>query len=371
MASLIKQNGWFYLQFYNSKRQPQRKRIPLKTRTKRKAKEVRRKLEDSFADGSYDPWYDEEQKKEEDSVRTLGEALQRYLTVKAKEDWRSITAKNNEYILGSFCRFCGEGQPVERLNSEAVNSFLNQDKFAYETKRTYKKRILTFVRWLLKEGYTNNSFDDVKIFNQDHEQAEGINYLSIEEVERLIATIRQKVSEDIKSGYQNKNRNALWLIDLINWQRYSGMRISETLNLRARDINTNTWEVTIGSEIYSTKSKAKQVLPIAEIDPLVRIAEKLLREANGETDRLFQHKDRRRTSRTFKKYLRLALPEREKITLHSLRHTCCIELLRAGVPIYTVQRWMRHASIKTTQRYADLLRTDIGKAVAAGFEHIE
>lgn len=42
---------------------------------------------------------------------------------------------------------------------------------------------------------------------------------------------------------------------------------------------------------------------------------------------------------------------------------CCIELLRTGVPIYTVQRWLRHADVKTTQRYADLLNMDISEQV--------
>ena len=48
---------------------------------------------------------------------------------------------------------------------------------------------------------------------------------------------------------------------------------------------------------------------------------------------------------------------------YPLRHTCCIELLRNGVPIYTVQRWMRHSSVQTTQNYADLLKSDVGEQV--------
>ena len=371
MASLIKQNGWFYLQFYSSKRKPNRKRIPLKTRTKRKAKKLRRKLEDAYAEREYDPWIDEwREDKKGDSIRTLSEALELYISVKTKEDWRETTATNNGYILRNFCRFCGQDLPVYGLKGEKVNRYINRDKYAYETKKTHKKRIMAFLRWLYKEGYTRNDFGDVKIYNQNHEQDEGINYLSPEEIQKLIQTIRQKVAQDIEDGYQHQERNALWLIDLINWQRYSGMRISETLNLRCKDINTTTWEVRIGSDSFSTKSKAKQVLPIGQVEPLKRIAEKWMGRAESDTDRLFQHKDRRRTTRTFKKYLRRALPDREEITLHSLRHTCCIELLRAGVPIYTVQRWMRHASLKTTQRYADLLRTDIGKAVGEGFKEV-
>ena len=46
-------------------------------------------------------------------------------------------------------------------------------------------------------------------------------------------------------------------------------------------------------------------------------------------------------------------------SVNDTRHTC----LRNGVPIYTVQRWMRHSSVQTTQNYADLLNSDVGEQV--------
>ncbi|PDH55309.1 MAG: hypothetical protein CNE38_04410 [Rhodothermaeota bacterium MED-G12] len=51
----------------------------------------------------------------------------------------------------------------------------------------------------------------------------------------------------------------------------------------------------------------------------------------------------------------ISLEEGRVIHLHSLRYTYCIELLGNGVPIYTVQMWMRHSLVQTTQNYADLL----------------
>ena len=37
--------------------------------------------------------------------------------------------------------------------------------------------------------------------------------------------------------------------------------------------------------------------------------------------------------------------------LHSLRHTCATRLIDQGVPTSTVQKWLGHASITTTERY--------------------
>lgn len=89
MASLIKQREWYYIQFYNAQRKPKRKRVPLKTRTKRKAKKLFRKLEDAYAEGEFDPWVDEWREDQKgDSVQTLSEALELYMTVKTR-NWSS------------------------------------------------------------------------------------------------------------------------------------------------------------------------------------------------------------------------------------------------------------------------------------------
>ncbi len=44
----------------------------------------------------------------------------------------------------------------------------------------------------------------------------------------------------------------------------------------------------------------------------------------------------------------------ERITPHVLRHTCASWQVQAGVPLYTVQRWLGHSTIKMTERYAHL-----------------
>ena len=118
------------------------------------------------------------------------------------------------------------------------------------------------------------------------------------------------------------------------------------------------------------KSKKIQVLPIQHVEPLKEIAQRLLNVCSNETDRLFSHVCRRHTNRLFNKYLKKALPKKTNLTIHCLRHTCCINLLRAGVPIYAVQRWLRHADVKTTQGYADLLSIDISTQVGDGFKRL-
>lgn len=369
MASLLKVKKSYYSQFYDTSRKPKRKRIPLKTKTKKIAEGLHRELEDLYAAGKYDPWtgYRQQQGFGLAKHSTIGEALKVYIEVKSREDWRSTTKQTTSYVLNAFGRQIGLDKSVQAITPMLINEYLNQDRFAYETKKTHKTKIKPFATWLVRKEILKYDFSEVKIYNNDQEQDETVSYLSADEVKILQNGIREKVRLDISKGYQKKDRNALWLIDFIDWQRYSGMRLSETLSLTPRSVDTNSWHVTIGSKSFSTKVKSKQVLPIGDVDILKGIALKRLDECNHPDERLFGHKDRRRTYRTFKKYRKKYLPERDDIHIHSLRHTCCIELLRKGVPIYTVQRWMRHSSIRTTQRYADLLATDISLAVGKAF----
>jgi len=369
MASLIKQAGYYYSQFYSNNQSPQKKRVALKTKTKRVAEKLHRELEDRYAKEEFDPWTGYEKATPENSPvsHNLIDVLNFYISEKSREDWRLQTVRNTGFILRAFSRITGNKKDIKSLTISDINNYLNQDRFAYETKKTHKTKLLTFIRWCLKRKLLKLNIEEIKIFNSDKEQSENVSYLSKVEIEKLKKGIEKIVKEDLHKGTQKPNRNALWLIDFIDWQRWTGMRISETLSLRVDDINQNDWTIRIGSKSFTTKSKAKQVLPISEVEPLKKLCKKLLQGDRELDERIFSHKDRSQVTRLFKKYLRRILPEREDITVHSLRHTCCIELLRAGVPIYTVQRWLRHADVKTTQRYADLLNMDISEQVGKAF----
>jgi integrase len=49
----------------------------------------------------------------------------------------------------------------------------------------------------------------------------------------------------------------------------------------------------------------------------------------------------------------------EDVVIHTLRHTCCTRLVRAGVDLSRVMIWMGHRSFTTTLRYRHLSPTDL------------
>jgi integrase len=53
------------------------------------------------------------------------------------------------------------------------------------------------------------------------------------------------------------------------------------------------------------------------------------------------------------------------VTLHILRHTCGSRLVQRGINIYVVSKWLGHASVRTTERYAHLAPDTMSQALAA------
>ena len=44
----------------------------------------------------------------------------------------------------------------------------------------------------------------------------------------------------------------------------------------------------------------------------------------------------------------------KRVSPHTLRHTCAVHLLRAGVDINTIRAWLGHVSLDTTHVYAEI-----------------
>lgn len=58
----------------------------------------------------------------------------------------------------------------------------------------------------------------------------------------------------------------------------------------------------------------------------------------------------------------LGLNDNEAFVPHILRHTCCTRLVKAGVPLPKVMKWMGHKNINTTMGYSHLIPKDLDDA---------
>lgn len=60
-------------------------------------------------------------------------------------------------------------------------------------------------------------------------------------------------------------------------------------------------------------------------------------------------------------HLRREMGLPEKVTPHALRHSFATDLLQGGGDLRTIQELLGHASLNSTQRYADIDRTSLAQ----------
>ena len=130
---------------------------------------------------------------------------------------------------------------------------------------------------------------------------------------------------------------------------YAGLRKSETLRLRWRDIDMKAGVLAVVSrEGRRTKSNKDRRIPInAEMRQLLSQHPQKLGSAYvfpGTTGHLT----------TIRKSLNAAAKRAglDHVTMHQLRHAFCSHAQMRGVPARTVQMWMGHADLGTTLRYS-------------------
>ncbi len=176
-----------------------------------------------------------------------------------------------------------------------------------------------------------------------------VQFLSAEEVDALLA------SPD-RSRWVGRRDYAFLLLALD-----TGLRVSELVGLRSQDVHLGT-----GAHVRCFgKGRKERATPITAQTATVLRA--WLKEQGGRSEEpLFPTTRRGPLSRDavahlLAKYAVMAAEtcpslRGKKLAPHTLRHTCAVELRRAGVDQATVALWLGHESVRTTDIYnhADL-----------------
>jgi len=139
----------------------------------------------------------------------------------------------------------------------------------------------------------------------------------------------------------------------------AGMRVSEVVQLKIADINSDRMQISINH----AKGKKDRVITLSKsILPFLRAYYIKYKP----TDWLFEghksseHYSTRSAQQVFKEaYKKLGLPA--QCSFHSLRHSYATHLLESGTDISYIQKLLGHNDIKTTLRYTQISKKDIGQ----------
>lgn len=173
-----------------------------------------------------------------------------------------------------------------------------------------------------------------------------IDHLNHSQLDRLMDAFRSW-NEDAGTEYIRKVRGRYWLAFLL--LRFTGARIGEILCVDdLEDIDFKHNEIRIVASECSSENKRERVIPVPpEVISNIFIYRIRFPAMRGKVFTLDQGNFRRK----FYKRAKEADIPRELSHPHILRHTRAVEMLRAGVPLTTVQRLLGHTLSSTTAVY--------------------
>lgn len=213
-----------------------------------------------------------------------------------------------------------------------------------------------YVRVAVKNAVLDNvipaDFTEGTTIVWDKTRTRQVEYLNMEEINRLVALVKESLSPGFPVRY------------MILTAVYTGMRLSEIAALTWDDLNlpfktieiSKSWDFK-GRTFKDTKTKSsRRIIRVNQelLDCLVEL------KANGH-DLVFARKDgsvcgsssANRTLRLFLDKLNLDKPG---FHFHSLRHSHVAYLLANGVPLYAISKRLGHSNMTTTaNRYAYLI----------------
>lgn len=179
-----------------------------------------------------------------------------------------------------------------------------------------------------------------------------IEHLDTSQIARLVDTFREW-HQAAESAYTRRVRGRYWLAFL--FLRFTGARIGEILRIDdSRDIDFEHKEVHIVTpDLPNSRQIARRIPLPSEIIERVLAYRDMFPPMIGRVFALDQGNFRREFYRRAEE---AQLPK-ELSHPHILRHTRAVEMLRAGVPLTTVQDLLGHALSSTTAIY--IQRTEI------------
>ena len=176
--------------------------------------------------------------------------------------------------------------------------------------------------------------------------ASPVHHLDRVQVERLVDSFREWY-DSAPTIFTRRVRGRYWIAFLC--MRFTGARIGEVLKLDdARDINFDGNEILISIE--EEERRTPRVIPVPS--GVIRNLAQYLHEFPSMRGRVFAL-DQGNFRREFYRRAEEAEIPRELSHPHILRHTRAVELIKAGVPLVTVQVLLGHALSSTTVIYLE------------------
>ena len=369
MATLRKIDGSYYVYFYNPSRSPKRKSHPLRVQLKSTAEKKRKRLEEAHAEGRFDPWKTEPWVGDDniESV-TIQKAIEQFLDHKKKAVQQS-TGETYRQQLEAWAGEMPATYHVVDARSTDAREFIYDSDIANATRRKRYRHLSVFLGWCEDKKYLDeNPLDQVR---KPRKEERETPVLDPSDIEKLLNTIDDHRANT--TDVAGRRPDVQWLKDTILIAMYSGLRRGELASLTWADVDLDSELISVRNRgDFRTKTGDERSVPLRgrALDQLLDIKNRRGEVEQSATVIVDQKMDPikpDRMTRRFKDFVREADLD-ERISFHSLRHSCVSLLSRRGVPIRIIQKIVGHSSITTTERYSHIRMGEAADAMEEAFD---
>ncbi|QSZ41206.1 tyrosine-type recombinase/integrase [Sulfurimonas aquatica] len=277
--------------------------------------------------------------KQQLKLNAIAESYFQYLLDSGKKDTYNPQNRYNLHVK-------------EYIGGKSINHLTKADILTIKTRllstksKATTKHVISLVSTIINHAITSENIrfnshnicdglmDDLKLDNA------RINYLTQENIIQLLDAIKDDEELDLFTRLSLS----------------TGARLNSIVNLTAKSFSGSN------ISIYDFKSQSTYKSHVSEsLLPNIKETLKGLKPNDyviGRSDKIFNSRTiQGRLKKHLDKLFNIGLDPKDaknRIVVHSLRHTFASLLVIAGTPLYNVMRLMNHASMDMTMRYAHL-----------------
>ena len=278
-------------------------------------------------------------------INHLISSFSEYLLYQKGLSQNTVDSYNSDLIkLSNYL----QDEEISKINID--NFFLDLSEFNYSnsTKKRMHSSIKNFLKYIGEvEGFESIDISDIKLKSS----SKLPEVLSISDIEKMINYYNHE------NYLQSRNRT---IIDVL----YStGCRVSELCDINISDIDLDDKYLKLKG-----KGSKQRIVPIGS-----ELYKNLLQYINfrssflqNKKEPLFLSKSKKKLDRTA--VFRIVKKSADNIQLHSevhphtLRHSAATHMLEGGCDLRTVQEFLGHTSVSTTQIYTKVTKEFLEEA---------
>ena len=244
----------------------------------------------------------------------------------SKQNKRSF--KSDRIMLGIIKEYFGNPN-INDITPNKLEEFKTYLLYERQVKPSTVNRYKALLSKMFSLGIDNGLIDDnpVKKMKSLREENFKIRFLTKDEEVKL---------------YEALSKSPKYLMDIVTLDLQTGMRKSEILNLKWKDIDFDFMFI----EVLQSKSGKSRKIPLSDK------ALSVLNSIPVESEFVFHIKQNKIGD--IKKCWNTALKNAgiKDFRFHDLRHTVATRMVEKGIDLVVVKEILGHADISTTMRYA-------------------